>query len=220
MPPYGPAAQAGYGPQRPPYGGGASAAGTGWPTTTSTGTTATSAGAPRTLTRTLLGLGALLSLAYAVWAFTARRDIFQDFADGRSVSVDDAKSSDLLDTTFLVVAGLVALIAIGLWVSRLLSRKTERGGLEKTWLALALLGAVAVLVGLFLASGIADGGDQVSQGEEGVTATLVVGGGFALLAVGLLIGLLAALRERPAAAQGSPAMAPTSGYAGWPDQRY
>lgn len=216
---YGPPAPGAYDPQRTPYPGGASAAGTGWPTTTSPGTAATSGGVSRLLPA-LLGLAALLSLAYAVWAFTARRGIFQDFADGRSVSVDDAKSSDLLDTIFLVVAGLVAVIAIGLWLAQLLGKRTGGGGLEKAGLAVALLGAVAVLVGLFLASGVTDSGDQASQGEEGVTATMVVGGGFALLAIGLLMGLLAALRAKPDGDYGSPATAPATGYAGWPDQRY
>lgn len=71
-----------------------------------------------------------------------------------------------------------------------------------------MLGAIAVLVGLFLANGVTDAGDQAAQGEEGVTATMVVGGGFALLAIGLLIGLFAALRRRADADDGGSAGAP------------
>jgi hypothetical protein len=41
---------------------------------------------------------------------------------------------------------------------------------------------------------VADGGSTTEQGDKGVTATLVLGAGFTLLAVGLLMGLAATRR--------------------------
>ncbi|MGH3503941.1 MAG: hypothetical protein ACRDQA_24055, partial [Nocardioidaceae bacterium] len=76
-----------------------------------------------------LGIAALLSLGYAAWAFTARRSIFADFADGKTVSSSDAKSSDNMDTIFLIVAGVVALLALAFWVFRWVSGKSDRSGL-------------------------------------------------------------------------------------------
>ncbi len=166
------------------------------------------------LTRALLALAALLSLAYAAWAFTARRGIFSDFADGRSVSVDDAKSSDLLDTVFLIVAGLIALVALGLWLSRTLAKKASGGPVDRGGLALALLGALTVLIGLYLASGVTDAGDQTAQGEKGVTATWVMGGGFVLLSIGLLMGVLAVRGQRDPA-HDSPDPGSAAPYPGW-----
>lgn len=156
----------------------------------------------------------MLSLAYAVWAFTARRGIFQDFANGRSVTLDDAKSSDVLDTGFLIVAGLVALIALGWWLSRMLANKTSGRALDKAGIALALLGVIAVVVGLFLANGVADAADRTAQGESGVTATAVVGAGFGLLVVGLLIGMFTASGQQNAADSSSPT-GPATAYPGW-----
>lgn len=210
---YGSPGQAPYDPSRPPYPTGGYSPAAGWPATASS-TASSSTGASRLLTRALLALAALLSLGYAAWALTARRGIFSDFADGRSVSVDDAKSSDLLDTVFLVVAGLVALVALGLWLSRTLSKKTSGGPVDRGGLALALLGALTVLIGLYLASGVTDAGDQVAQGEKGVTATWVVGGGFVLLAIGLLMGMIA-VRDQPDPAYDSPDSNSANPYGGW-----
>jgi hypothetical protein len=140
----------------------------------------------------LLAVGALLGLGYAVWAFTARRGIFADFADGISVTTDDARTSDRIDTVFLIVAGLVAAAALILWVVRLAEGRTRAGVLDLAGLAVAGVGVVVVVVGLFLSSGVSDSGSTVEQGENGVTATVVTGSGFALLAIGLLLGLLAA----------------------------
>ncbi len=135
-----------------------------------------------------LAAGALLSLGYAVWAFTARRGVFADFADGNPVSTDDAKSSDTMDTIFLIVAGVVVLVAIGLWITRLVAKQTDGGGFDLAGLALAGVGVLVVLVGLFLSGGITDADGQAAQGDKGVTATMVMGGGFLLLFLGLLIG--------------------------------
>ena len=158
--------------------------------------------------------GAILGLAYAAWAFTARRGVFADFADGSGVSADDAKSSDTMDTIFLVVAGVVALVALGLWIARMASRKTKGGALDLSGIAVAVLGVVTVLVGLYLASTIADADGQTAQGDKGVTATLVAGGGFTLLAIGLLIGVLT-VRPRKDADTWSRPQGTGAGYQTW-----
>lgn len=158
--------------------------------------------------------GALLGLSYAAWAFTARRAIFADFAAGNAVSGDDAKSSDTIDTVFLIVAGVVALVALGLWIARMAGRKTKGGALDLSGIALAGLGLVAVLIGLFLASTIGDADGQTAQGDKGVTATVVVGGGFALLAVGLLIGVFTARGRGSADSRGGQWQA-GAGYQTW-----
>ncbi len=135
-------------------------------------------------------IGALLSLGYAAWAFTARRGIFQDFADGTLVTADDAKSSDTLDTVFLLVAGVVAVIGL-LWLTKeLLSRAVGKWVPKFAGLMVGVLGSVAVVMGLSLASNVPDPGSQAEQGDRGVTATVIVGGGFVLVAVGLLVGSL------------------------------
>jgi hypothetical protein len=150
----------------------------------------------------LLALGGLLGLGYAAWAFTARRGIFADFADGQTVTLDDARSSDRIDTIFLIVAGVVALAALVLWGARKAGGKTAGGGLEITGMVVATLGIIAVLIGLVLSGGVGDAGTTEEQGDQGVTATLVVGGGFTLLAIGLLVGLLTARRPRQESAGG------------------
>jgi len=135
-------------------------------------------------------MGALLSLGYAAWAFTARRGIFRDFADGTLVTADDAKSSDTLDTAFLLVAGIVAGIALLLLTKELLSRAVGKWGPKLAGLTVGVLGLVAVVMGLSLADSLSDSGSQAEGGDKGVTATVIVGGGFVLVAVGLLVGSL------------------------------
>jgi hypothetical protein len=135
----------------------------------------------------------LLSLVYAVWAFTARRGIFADFSDGTTVSRDDAKNSDRIDTVLLVVAGLLVIIALALWITRMVGRRSGSSGLDLAGLATAAVGVLVVLVGLFLSSGISDGRDQSDQGDKGVTATVVTGSGYLLLTVAMVIGILAVL---------------------------
>ncbi len=133
-------------------------------------------------------VGALLSLGYAAWAFTARRGIFKDFADGNLVTTDDAQSNDNLDTTFLLIAGIVAVIALLVLTRELLNRAAGTGRAKLIGLIVGVVGAVIVSIGLLLANSVANPGSQVEQGAKGVTATLVIGGGFVLMALGLLIG--------------------------------
>jgi hypothetical protein len=146
------------------------------------------------VTTILLVVGGLLSLGYAAWAFTARRGIFADFADGVRVSTDDARTSDQIDTVFVIVAGIVAVAALVLWVIVKATGRSDGGVVELAGLAVAGVGVVVALVGLVLSAGVADGGSTAEQGDKGVIATLVLGAGFTLLAVGLLVGSAATRR--------------------------
>ncbi len=138
-----------------------------------------------------LGVGALLSLVYAVWAFTARRGIFADFSDGITVTNDHATSSDRIDTALLVAASLVVVGAIALWVARAVNTGSVAGGLELGGFATTGAGVVLVLVGLYVSSTIIDAGDQMAQGDRGMLASGVTGAGFLVVAVGLALGALA-----------------------------
>ncbi|MBA2445264.1 MAG: hypothetical protein H0V49_08035 [Nocardioidaceae bacterium] len=104
------------------------------------------------------------------------------------MTADDAKSSDTLDTIFLLVAGVVAVIALLLLARELIRRTLGRWVLKLIGLSVGVLGAIAVVFGLALANELADSGGQAEQGDKGVTATVIVGGGFLLVAVGLLAG--------------------------------
>ena len=204
--PYSPAGGSG----SAPYGPNPSAA---WPVTTSPQTGPSSRDGGRLATLLALGLGVLGCLVYAIWAFTARRGIFADFADGNSVSGDDARSSDRIDTILLLVAAVLVVVALALWVTRSAQRRTGSRGLDMAGLALAALGVLVALIGLYLASQIVDADGQSAQGDKGVTASLVTGGGFALLALGLLLGALAVRATRDSE-HGSPGdYARASGYA-------
>lgn len=166
------------------------------------------------LARLLLVLGVVASLGYAVWAMTARRGIFADFADNRSVSLDDARTSDRVDTTFLVIAGAIAVIALAVWLACLLGGRARSGSLAVTGLVISGLGLVCVVVGLVLSGLVGDGGSRVDQGQKAVTATIVTGSGFIALAVGLLVGCLVAGRSGTTAPGHQPSDA-TGGTTGW-----
>lgn len=142
------------------------------------------------LVRLLLLLGAVASIAYAVWAFTARRVIFVDFVDNRPVSLSRAQTSDRIDTTFLIIAGALALIALGGWLLRLLSGRSHGGAMTTIGFVVSALGIACIVVGLVLSGLVGNGDSQIAQGHRAVTATVVTGCGFLALAVGLLIGLV------------------------------
>ena len=175
-------------PQLPPYQPGHSPYASTLPMSMPTGAVATAKPAGGSTSEAVLLIAVLLSLGYAAWAFTARRWIFADFAAGNPVTSGDAESNDLVDTIFLAVVGVVAVIALLLLAKELLSRATGKRGLQLTGLIMGVLAAGVVGVGAFLVSNVADSGTQAEQGDKGVTATWVMGGGFVLLAVGLLVG--------------------------------
>lgn len=132
----------------------------------------------------------MCAFGYAVWAFTARRGIFADFSQGVTVSQEDANSNDTVDTLLLVVAGLVVIVALVWWVVRI-TRSGVGGPVGLSGVVLSALGLVTVAVGLFLSSAVADAGSQAEQGDKGVIATVVVGSGFVLVGLGVVLGAAA-----------------------------
>lgn len=152
------------------------------------------------LVRLVLLIGALACAGYAVWALTARRGIFADFADNRAVSLDDAKTSDRLDTIFLVVAGAIAVIALALWLIRLLAGRARGGGLTVVGFVISALGLICVVVGLVMSGLVGNGSNRIGEGQDALAATVVTGSGFIALAVGLLIGCLVIGQPRPSSA--------------------
>jgi hypothetical protein len=160
----------------------------------------------------MLGLvvAAVVSLAYAAWAFTARRAIFADFSAGRNVTTDDARASDTIDTFLLVVAGITVVVAVALWLARLARRGTKGGSLLLTGLTLTAVGLVVVAVGIWLDGIVTNAPTQSAQGLRGVTATVVCGSGFVVLALGLLIG--ATVVRGPGEAQAPTPPGPATGH--------
>jgi hypothetical protein len=165
-------------------------------------------------TRAAVALAALLCLGYALWAFTARRGIFGDFASGRTVGVSAAEANDRIDTSWLIIAGVVTLVALALWLVHRLGRDTERSLLDVGGLVLAGLGTVVVVAGLVLAGRVSAAADSVSAGDRGVTASLVTGSGFMLLGVGLVLGLVA-LSRHPTAPTVTSSATVAGSYPGW-----
>ena len=146
-----------------------------------------------------LVVAGLVALSYAGWAFTARRGIFADFSSRRAVTSDEAASSDRIDTAWLIVAGVIAAIGLVLWMITVARRRSKLGGAGIVSAALALVGVAIVCIGLVMSNQITGATGTVAQGDRGVTATTVIGGGFVALALGLLLAAVSVLsgRESP-----------------------
>lgn len=140
----------------------------------------------------LLGVAAVICLAYAAWAFSMRRGVFAALTWGDGVSVDSARTSDVVTTVGVVVAAVVAVAALVLWAWR--GRRSTRGSvdvLEVTGLVVTLLGAAVVIVGLSV-GGASTGVSGVRDAAHlALVGTLVGGVGFVIVAVGLATALVA-----------------------------
>jgi hypothetical protein len=112
------------------------------------------------------------------------------------VSSQDARTSDRVDTVALVVAGVAVLVAVVWWVVRHARRQTTGRALDGIGLGTSAVGVVTVGAGLWLSAAVTDATTQTAQGDKGVTAALVTGAGFLILALGLLLGS-AGIRVRP-----------------------
>ncbi len=71
-----------------------------------------------------------------------------------------------------------------------------------------------MVVGLVMSGMVGDGDSRVDEGQQAMTATVVTGCGFLVLAVGLLIGLLVVKRP-PEPESSTPAMGATTAPAPW-----
>lgn len=147
--------------------------------------------ASSTFARVVLGLALIATIVYAVWEFTARRAIFADFANGRTVSLDRASTSDLIDNILLGIAGSLAVLGLLVWLIRRASGRTTRGAADALGLVLWVLGAIAAVLGLVLLELIHGSGGPLSQGRHAEVFTVIAGGGFAVIAVSLVVGLSA-----------------------------
>jgi len=141
-------------------------------------------------------LASLTSLGYGVYALIARRGLFADISDDpASVSRDDAESSDTLNTVLVWVAVSLALIAFLMWVAAMIAARRGRNGLGVTGLALVVIGGAAAVVGALLLNGV----DSTDEAGDGAGHYVIIGIGFVVMGIGLLLGALA-LRRRATAA--------------------
>lgn len=164
-----------------------------------------------TIAMVLALLGALASLGYGIYALIARRGIYADIADDpSSVSKSDADSSDTLNSVLLWVAVVLVVLAVVLWLVAMISARRGRGGLGVTGLALVLVGAAAAVVGAVLLNGVEKG-----EAADGARDYVLVGIGFLVMAIGLLLGA-AALRRAPTSS-GAAASYPPGSYGGYGD---
>ena len=133
----------------------------------------------------LIGLGAAAGSVYAVWALTLRRSAF---ADHESKSLGQLESSDRIDTALLAVCGVLLVAGLAYW---LMTRPGAPAVLDICALTALGLAVVAAGAGTYLLLTWDTDADRAVLGLYGL------GGGFALAAVALLLGL-ASRRSAPA----------------------
>jgi hypothetical protein len=143
-------------------------------------------------------VGAVAALGYAGFALTLRRGVYADLDDDpTSVSKDDAESSDNLNAIGLWVAGVLIGIAFVLLIVSMISARRARNGLGITAVVLVVVGAAAATWGCLLVNGV----DDITEAGDAVTGYLVAGPAFAVMGVGLVLGLLGL--RKPAAPSSS-----------------
>jgi hypothetical protein len=146
-----------------------------------------------------LVVAAVAGFGYASWALFHRHGIFKDFANGTSsLTVDDAKSSDNIDSVLLVVAFLIIAAAVSWWILLRVGGRTSGGGLELGGFAAVALGLILVVIGLIMSAGVSTDGTQRDEGNKAASAAILYGLGFAVLAVGLVIGAVSLRRATSA----------------------
>jgi hypothetical protein len=132
-------------------------------------------------------VGALAALGYAGFALTLRRGVYADLDDDPgSVSEDDAESSDNLNAIGLWVAGVLAGIAFVLLIMSMISARRGRNASGILAIVLVVAGAAAAVWGCLAVSAV----DDISEAGDAVTGYLVAGPGFAVMGIGLIVGLL------------------------------
>lgn len=153
-------------------------------------------------------LGVLATGVYAVFAFTSRHSMFSDIEHGSkptSSLLDDAKSNDTLNSVLVWIAIVVGVAALVLWLVALVRDNRGRSSLGVAGLGLVTVGVLVAVVGALIVN------SAINDRDAGKAATdvYVLGLGFALCAVGLLLGALA-LRASPAAPSGTTSAAGSS----------
>ncbi|MGH3322561.1 MAG: hypothetical protein ACRDN9_20780, partial [Streptosporangiaceae bacterium] len=135
---------------------------------------------------TILALvGALAALVYGGYAVIARRGVFADLADDpSSVSADAASGSDTTNLILMIIAIVLVVVAVALWVVAFLTARRARSSLGLGGFGAVGVGVIAALVGGFMSSGV----DDVEDAGKAATAYILVGVGFLLIAIGLLLG--------------------------------
>ncbi len=138
-------------------------------------------------------VGALAALGYAGFALTLRRGVYADLDDDpASVSKDDAESSDNLNAIGLWVAGVLVGIAFVLLIISMISARRGRNAAGIIAIVLVVAGAAAAVWGCLAVSAV----DEISEAGDAVTGYLVAGPGFAVMGIGLIVGLLG-MRKPP-----------------------
>lgn len=133
-------------------------------------------------------VGAVAALVYGGYAASARRGVFSDLAsDASSVSRDAAASSDTTNGILLVVALVIVVVAVGLWVTVVLAAGKGRNTLGYAGFGALGVGIIAALVGGFLSTGA----ESIEDAGKVATAYVLVGLGFIVMAIGLLLAAIA-----------------------------
>jgi hypothetical protein len=156
-----------------------------------------------------LTLAGLTGLGYSVWVITARRGIFSDIAQATygpgAVSLQEARSSDAVDSGWLWATTVLLGTALLLWAVTWLVERTRLGPIGFAGLSMIGFGLLVVVVGSLLAS-LVDGDPQ--QAVRAVAGYSLIGAGFMLVSLGLLTGVVSLYHPQPGEET-------YLGYAGW-----
>lgn len=137
-------------------------------------------------------LAAVAGFGYAGWAVLHRRGIFEDFASGTStMTLGQARSSDRWDTILLVAAIVLVAAALIWWLVLRVGDPTVGNGLEVGGFVIVGLGIVMAALGLLMSTGVSSAGTRHDEAQKAASAALMYGLGFAVIALGLLVGVAA-----------------------------
>lgn len=166
-------------------------------------------GVVRMLAVMLLFLAAVAATGYAWWAVTRRREIFVRIGeDVDAVPRAAAERNDTFDDLLFWTSVGITVGALVFWVVAKIVDRLIVGALGFAGAALVVVGAGVASGGAYLTALV----ESVQTADRAVLGYLVVGGGWALIAFGLITGLASVFlaRQRPAAGQ-----SPRIGYAAW-----
>ncbi|MGH3355618.1 MAG: hypothetical protein ACRDOJ_06940 [Nocardioidaceae bacterium] len=169
----------------------------------------------RVLAAAGLVVAALTVLGYSAWVLTSRRAIFAAIADSAqssaaaqgagTVSLATARSNDALNAGWLWATTVVTVVALLLWFGARVVARLRFGPVGFAGLAMLAVGLLVVVGGSYLSAMVDGDPDEAGMAVLGYSVT---GGGFLLMSLGLLAGMLSLFRQPDAAA-------PQVGYAGW-----